>query len=111
MKKGKNKARSAAALAPVELAGNFARGLVATGLLAAIQNRWSHGKPANHKVLRLALQGGAALAAGIATAESLRRGDYARALIAVAGGAVSVAATEMLLNPTPHSPPQEAEIG
>lgn len=111
MKKGKNKASSATALAPVELAGNFTRGLVATGLLAAIQNRWSQGKPANHKVLRLALQGGAALAAGIATAESLRRGDYTRALIALAGGAVGVAAAEMLLNPIPHTPIEEAEIG
>nr|CAM76986.1 conserved hypothetical protein [Magnetospirillum gryphiswaldense MSR-1] len=109
MKKGKGKAK-AAALAPMELAGNFTRGLVATGLLAAIQDRWSQGgQPSNRKVLRLALQGGAALAAGIATAESLRRGDYARALIAVAGGALGVAPPEILLNPP--SPPQESEIG
>ncbi|KAF0223028.1 MAG: hypothetical protein FD176_2194 [Rhodospirillaceae bacterium] len=110
MRKGKGKAKAAAALAPVELAGNFTRGLIATGLLAAIQDRWSHEKPSNRKVLRLALQGGAALAAGIAAAESLRRGDYARALIAVAGGAVGVGVAEMLLNPT-HTPAEEAEIG
>ncbi|MCA1908905.1 MAG: hypothetical protein LDL39_11150 [Magnetospirillum sp.] len=108
MKKRKAKA---AALAPAELAGNFTRGMVATGLLAAIQDRWTADKPSNRKVLRLALQGGAALASGIATAESLRRADVARAVLALAGGAVSVMAVEMLLNPSPRQPAQEVEIG
>lgn len=107
----KRKAKAAAALAPAELAGNFTRGLVATGLVAAIQDRWTEGKPSNRKVLRLALQGGAALASGIATAESLRRADVARAVLALAGGAVGVMAIEMLLNPSPRQPAQEVEIG
>ncbi|MBR9973319.1 hypothetical protein [Magnetospirillum sulfuroxidans] len=106
LKKGKG-----VALAPVELAGNFTRGLVATALLTAVQDRWSHGKPPGKKVLRMALQGGAALAAGIATAESLRRRDYASALIALAGGAAGIAAAEILLNPDPIPPAPETEIG
>lgn len=111
MKKGKGKGKAAAALAPAELGSNFTRGLVATGLLAAIQDRWSEERASNRKVLRLALQGGAALAAGIATAESLRRGDYARALVALAGGAAGVVAAEMLLNPNRPTPADEVEIG
>ncbi|OJX78537.1 hypothetical protein [Magnetospirillum sp. 64-120] len=108
MKKRKAKA---AALAPAELANNFTRGLVATGLVAAIQDRWTEGAQSNRKVLRLALQGGAALASGIATAESLRRGDYARAVLALAGGALGVVATEMLLNPPTRRPAEEVEVG
>lgn len=107
----KRKAKAAAALAPAELASNFTRGLVATGLVATIQDRWTQGKPSNRKVLRLALQGGAALASGIATAESLRRGDYARAVLALAGGALGVVTTEMLLNPPTRRPAEEVEIG
>lgn len=107
----KRKAKAAAALAPAELASSFTRGLVATGLVAAIQDRQTKDPPSNRKVLRLALQGGAALASGIATAESLRRGDLARAVLALAGGALGVIATEMLLNPSTRQPAQEVEIG
>lgn len=110
----KRKKGKAIALAPIELAGNFTRGMVATGLLVAIQDRWNQsqgGKPSGKKVLRQAVQGGAALAAGIATAESLRRRDYVSALIALAGGAAGVVAAEILLNPDHISPLMEAEIG
>jgi len=106
----KRKAKAAAALAPAELTSNFTRGAVAAGLVAAIQDRWSQGKPSNTKVLRLALQGGAALASGIATAESLRRGDVARAILALAGGTLGVVATEMLLNPSTPRSAEEVEI-
>lgn len=108
----KRKKSKAVALAPIELAGNFTRGMVATGLLVAVQDRWSQsGKPSTTTVLRQALQGGAALAAGIATAESLRRRDYVSALIALAGGAAGVVAAEILLNPDHTQSAKEAEIG
>lgn len=94
--------RRSKAQAPVGLLDGFARGLVAAGLLAAVQDRWSGAPPASaRKILRLAVQGGAALAAGIATAESLRRRDYAGTAVALAGGAVLMVAAERLLPPDP----------
>lgn len=108
MKKAK---RKAVALASAELAGNFTRGMVAAGLLAAIQDRWgAAGAPSGRKVARLALQGGAALAAGVTTAGSLRRGDGLRAVIALAGGAAAIVAAELLLSPD-HPQTKEIHIG
>lgn len=107
----KRKLKAGAALAPAELASNFTRGLVATGLLAAVQDRWSQNKASNRKVARLALQGGTALAAGIATAESLRRGDSARALLALAVGAAGVVALEKLMNPDTPIAAEEVDVG
>lgn len=108
-----SKARKATPLAMPEVATNFTHGMVAAGLLAAIQERWgpAQGKPSGRKVARLALQGGAALAAGVATAQSLRRRDYASALVALAGGAIGIAAAELLLTSTPRPLSQESENG
>lgn len=107
MKKSKKRA-----LVPAEVATNFTRGLVAAGLLAALQDRWHGGdRPSGRTVARLALQGGAALAAGVATAESLRRGDGWRAVFALAGGAAAIVATEALLAPNPSHPLKETDIG
>ncbi|MBB4199309.1 hypothetical protein CCR94_21370 [Rhodoblastus sphagnicola] len=109
MKKRKLGARGNS-LAPAELANNFTRGLVATGVLTAIQNR-AAGAPPNRAVARLALQGGFALAAGVATADSLRRQDYLSAALAIAGGFAGVLAAETLLAAETHQTEQEAEIG
>lgn len=101
-------------LAAAELASNFTRGLVAAGLLSAIQDRWTVDKLPSRKILRQALQGGVALAAGVATAESLRKQDYLGALAALAGGAVGVIALEKLLVTEPSEsiePAQEAQLG
>jgi len=113
MKKRKAKAPSRP-LALAELTSNFTRGMVAAGLLTAIQDRGNVGRPPSRKIVRQALQGGVALAAGVATAESLREQDYLGALAAFAGGAVGVMALESLLasesSETPE-PVEEAEIG
>ncbi|MCW2286417.1 hypothetical protein M2323_004212 [Rhodoblastus acidophilus] len=106
----KLKVRTPQPLAPAELSNNFIRGLVATGLLAAIQNRAAGASP-NRKVAQLALQGGFALAAGVATADSLRRQDYLSAALAIAGGVAGVMAVETLLTTETHDAPKEAEIG
>ncbi len=108
--KKKKRARAAALDVPT-LATDFTRGAVATALLAALQGRWQGTAPSGRQVLRLSLQGGAALAAGIATAESLRARDYGRALVALAGGLAGVAAAEMLLNTETRHSAEEAEIG
>jgi len=113
MKKRKAKAPSRA-LAPAELTSNFTRGMIAAGLLTAIQDRANVGRSPNRKVVRLALQGGVALAAGTATAESLRDQDYLGALAAFAGGAVGVMALEALLaseSSETFEPVEEADVG
>lgn len=96
MKKRKAKTR-AAPLAAEEIATNFTRGMIAAGLLAAIQDSRTSGKPHGRKLLRQALQGGVALAAGAAVAESMRDQDYFGALSALAGGALGALALETLL--------------
>lgn len=83
------------------LASSLTRGAVAAGLLALIQERKSNGAPCVSAVARRALQGGAALAAGAATATALRDRNYSAALIALAGGAAAITAVELLLNPCP----------
>lgn len=82
------------------LGADFARGLVATGLLAAVQGRAARpgGRRERRRVLRLALQGGVALAAGAAAAEAANRRDWSRAAAAVAVGALGALALEQLLN-------------
>lgn len=78
---------------------NFVRGFVATGLLAALPAD-AAGKSSrkDRKVLlRQALQGGIALAAGSSAAGALQRRDYSAALAAVTGGAVGLIAVDYLL--------------
>ncbi|AWJ92918.1 hypothetical protein Sp245p_24085 (plasmid) [Azospirillum baldaniorum] len=90
------------------LAADFTRGMVATGLLTAVQDRWVTGAepPAPRTILRHGLQGGAALAAASVAADALRNRDYARLALAVAAGAAGVVMIEHLLNPA-EQPPQE----
>lgn len=82
--------------------GAFVQGMVAAGLLAAFQGQ--PGMPAMDKrTLRLALQGGASLAAASMAAQAWRQRDLGRALVAVAVGAASVAAIEKLMNTSKES--------
>lgn len=91
----------------------FARGFLVTGLLVALQGRREPGaiQPPRRKVLRHALQGGAALAAGTVAAEALSRRDYSLAAAAVAAGAVGVVAAEYLLNPDRRDDHKENGFG
>lgn len=75
-----------------EIVNNFIRGAVATGLLTAIQNRPACGKT----VLKRALQGGSAMAAGVTAANALQARAYGTAALAVLGGALGIAAAEYI---------------
>lgn len=77
----------------------FARGFMVTGLLAAFQDRVGPAAPPfdAKRTLRHAVQGGAALTAGVFAAEALARGRYGRALALTAAGAAGVLAAEILL--------------
>ncbi|WP_333824570.1 hypothetical protein [Pinisolibacter sp.] len=101
MKRRKARAAGREALGVV-----FARGFVVTALLEAAQSRPHDGR----RLLRRALQGGAALAAGTSAAASLGRRDYLPALAAVAVGAATIAAAEILTDPTLFAS-QETERG
>ncbi len=77
----------------------FVKGLVTTGVLASIQNR--PGRPVLDKlVVRRALQGGAALAAGTVAAQAWQRQDLGRALTAIALGTASVMVLEQWMKET-----------
>jgi len=81
---------------PGRLTQDFLRGLVATGILSSIQQH--NGKPRlDRRTLRLALQGGSALAAGSATARAWHSGQYARALGNMALGLSAVLVIESML--------------
>ncbi len=90
----------------------FARGFLMTALLEATQSRPYDGR----RLLRRALQGGAALAAGTSAAASLARRDYLPALAAVALGAAGMVAAEVLTDPAlitsqeTDRGPQEQEV-
>ena len=77
----------------------FVRGFLITGLLAAIQGRGEPNAPPfdGRKALRHAVQGGAALAAGVFAANAVSRGQYGRALGYAAAGTAGVLAAEILL--------------
>lgn len=80
-----------------EMRGNFVRGFVATGLIAALQDGAGGARTRNARAaLRSALQGGVALAAGGSAADALQRSNYNGALLAVAGGAAGVIAIDYL---------------
>lgn len=116
MKRSRRKGR---ALAPAELAADFTRGAIATGLLAAIQGRWDGNSNSNSnsnrisgaRVLRLSLQGGAALAAGAAAATSLRDRNYVAALASVVGGVAGIAAIEKLISAPNQEENEESSLG
>lgn len=91
----KRKRRS---LAPMdEATPAFLRGVLVTGMLVALTDRRKD-KPQGRKVLRQAVQGGAALAAGTVAAEALVRRDYKLAAMAVAAGAAGVVAAGHLFD-------------
>lgn len=95
MKRG----RKARQRAGTEFGAGFVRGFIATGLLAAVQNRAtrSGGKRERRRVLRLALQGGTALAAGTVAADALCSRDWTLAATAVAAGTLGAIAIEQLM--------------
>lgn len=96
-KKKKGDIVAVSSLADDALLNNFLRGFIATGVLAALQDRRREPLVPIH-VLGRALQGGAALATGVATANALQRGDYARAAGAALLGMTGVGAVEYLMN-------------
>lgn len=76
--------------------GDFIKGFVATGTLAAIQARGTC--PAiDRRTVRLALQGGLALATGAAVADAWRSGAAVRALGSAVLGIAALAVTEQLM--------------
>jgi len=108
----KRKGRRANALTLPEMSANFTRGMVAAGLLTAVQERWAGGlPPPGRKILRYALQGGAALAAGAAAAEAVRSRNLAGSVLAVAAGVAGVVAIEHLLNPADAPANEENGLG
>lgn len=85
--------------------GSFTRGFVAAACLSAFQDRPGFD---SRRVLRHALQGGAALTAGTQAARSLQRGQWVGALTAVAAGAAAVQLIETLLGePAGHDEEHE----
>lgn len=78
----------------------FFRGFIATGLLVALQERQAggHGATSKKRILRLSLQGGAALSAATVSAEAIYRRDYLAAAIAALAGAAGIVAADRLTN-------------
>ncbi len=75
---------------------DFLRGFVAAGTLGAIQERGGQAR-LDRRTLRLALQGGSALAAGSAAARAWQEGRTGQALLSAALGTGAVLALEHLL--------------
>lgn len=78
--------------------GSFLRGFVATACLAAFQDA---ARPLDarrlKRVLRHALQGGTALAAGGRAVSAMQRGDYQGVALAATAGAAGVLIIERML--------------
>lgn len=96
---------SPGALYQSEVANHFVRGFVAAGLLSALQQGAISGKP----VLKHAVQGGSAIASGVAAANALQHRRYADALTAVAAGAAGIAAAEGLSRQSRTSETRDSE--
>lgn len=98
---------------PEEASANFVRGFVATGLLAALPSGAASATApkAGKAILRQALQGGIALAAGGTAAGALQRRDYRTALMAVTGGAAAVVAVDYLLRKPARKDNKEKALG
>ncbi|GAB3467592.1 hypothetical protein [Azotobacter salinestris] len=83
---------------PLPMSTEFTRAFVATACLSAFQGGARPQSPTQlRKVLRQALQGGTAFAAGSRAATAVRQGDYSSALVAAALGAGGVLLLEQLL--------------
>ena len=74
----------------------FLRGAIAAGLLAAVTP-----EVRRKEALRRALQGGTAMAAGIAGVNAIDRRDYGAALLALAAGAAGLSAIDRLFSDFP----------
>lgn len=87
----------------------FFRGSLTTGILAALQQ--PRGKvQLDRRTLRLALQGGAALAAGTAAVQAARQARHGQVALALVAGAAAVAAAEYFLKTDdPVSPTAQDE--
>lgn len=91
-------ARSMRTMPSRRLTDEFIRGSITSGILAALQGQGQRAPLSlDQRTLRLALQGGAALAAGTAAVQAVQQGQHGRALMAVAAGAAAVAAAEHFL--------------
>lgn len=91
-----------------DMVNDFLKGCVATGILGAIQN--GSGRPRlDRRKLRLALQGGTALASGGCAARALQAGQTAQALLAVALGTGAVLTLEHLMRDTPREEQQDGQ--
>lgn len=92
---------------------SFVRGFVATGLLAALPGGAASAMQpqAGKTILRQALQGGIALAAGGTAAAALQRREYAAALLAISGGAAGLIAVDYLLRKPAHKDNKEKALG
>lgn len=87
-----------------ELSNHFIRGVVATGLICAIQDSGEVGKKGQRKrksnqrkLLKHAMQGGFAVSAGMGVATLLQQGRYHHAGGLLLAGAFGIAASEWLL--------------
>lgn len=88
-----------------ELSREFVRGTITTGIITALQNQ--NGQCVlNRNTARVALQGGSALAAGVAASRAWQNGQPIQALASIAIGAGAVYALEKMLPQTaaPCSP-------
>ena len=74
----------------------FLRGAIAAGLLAAVTP-----EVRRKEALRRALQGGTAMAAGIAGADAIDRRDYGTALLVLAAGTAGLCAIDQLFSNSP----------
>lgn len=80
----------------MSLGADFVRGMVATGIVAAVQERGK--RPVfDRRTTRLALQGGTALATGSSAARLLQTGQTALALANITAGVLAVVAIENLM--------------
>lgn len=82
---------------PQFISGGFVKGFVAGGCLTAIPVTGTPSQADAKRILRRALQGGAAVAAGECAAIAYRQGDYGGMLVATAAGAAGVLLIERLL--------------
>jgi len=103
MAKGK---RRAAPDPAEDWAGLFVRGFLSAGMLSAFQDRLDPDEPQadGRKVLRHAIQGGAALSAATLAVRALAARRYGVALGAATLGAATVVAAEQALRPRSPAP-------
>lgn len=105
--KPRRKAVRAVMAPPERMTNQFLRGFATTGLLLAV---CPGERPPAKQLLRHALRGGTALAAGVATANAIDRRDYGGAALSLALGAAGIAAIDALMEGA-CAPHDDKEIG